>query len=181
MSQRSRARMYETLPDLLPELVPALSASKPCPGEWPSLDARPAAVDAASAGSCRRAARVGDVRRVHRGGRSGRRLLASGPAGRLLPWGRHVDLGDPERAHQPCRAARRDLREMREPSRRGVPVVFPALRRRHVPSDPRRGGGRQNRTGDGGRQPAGVRHPDRTVLRAVCTGIAIATAGVTRG
>ena len=47
-----------------------------------------------------------------------------------------------------------------------VPVLLPPVRRGHVPPDPRRGRRRQDRPGVGGRQPAGVRHPHRALVRA---------------
>ena len=60
----------------------------------------------------------------------------------------------------------RDLDPVRQPPSQRVPVLLPGLRRRHVPPDPGRGHRRQERPGDGGGEPAGVRHPDRPVVRA---------------
>ena len=63
------------------------------------------------------------------------------------------------------RGAGRDVHPLRQPPSRQVRVLLPPVRRGHVPADPRRDRRRQDRPGDGGRQPAGLRHPHRPLLR----------------
>ena len=98
---------------------------------------------------------------VARAGRGHPRLRRPDPPARLLP------RPGPRRRH-PARTLRDRSGPVRQPPRSRVPGLLGPLLRRRVPPAARRPRRRrrQGRPRHRGRAPAGVRHPDRTVVRA---------------
>ena len=107
-------------------------------------------------------------RRTSTGGR--RRWRGCGTASSRSGWSGPLSRSTPVPVDrrgllEPRRAARSHLGAVRGPPSLAVSLVCPAVRGRHVPADPRRRDRREDRAGVGGREPAGVRHTHRPVVR----------------